>query len=73
MAKLPASDQRNDNSCPYCHVPLTIVSVDIGLTRVITHSICPNCSMVLTKDPAKAKVKRRKWTPLTLLTRLRLR
>jgi hypothetical protein len=73
MAKLPASRKSNDSDCPHCHVPLTIASVEIGLTRVVTHSICPNCSLVLTKDPGKAKVKRRKPTALSFLRNLRLR
>jgi rubredoxin len=73
MAKLSASAKTDDSCCPHCHLQPKIVSVEIGLTRVVTHSICPNCGLVLTEDPGNIKAKRRKRVTLSLLSRLRLR
>jgi hypothetical protein len=69
MEKQP---QPHDDECPYCRVPLEIVSVKIGLTGVTMQSICPNCHMVLAENPDKTGPKmRRKPRAMSLLRKRR--
>jgi hypothetical protein len=50
MEKQP---QPHNDECPYCRLPLEIVSVKIGLTGVTMQSICPNCHMAPPENPDK--------------------
>jgi hypothetical protein len=58
----------HDDECPYCWVPLEIVSVKIGLAHVTMHSICPNCGMVQPENTDETgQNKRSKRGPMSFL------
>ena len=48
MADLDLKDQ-----CPFCHGPLEIVWLKLGLWGAATISTCPNCASAATTEPER--------------------